>query len=240
VVIHPSLAQSIADSVRARIQSGELADGSVLPPLEELIADFDASKLSIRQGLQILESEGLLTVRRGRLGGSVVHRPVRIAPSQALEAAFRSADVAAEDMTTALTEIEPICAGLCARRPDRVESVLPHLRRVHKLGRAAVEKDPALWPHHARQFHEELVARCGNTTMQLLVGAVEAVCTTRAAEWATAAATEPDFPTNDDQYRRRGLDDHSLILTFVERGDAEAAAREARRHLQWLPVYPAT
>ena len=84
---------------------------------------------------------------------------------------------------------------------------------------------------------DEVVSGCGNATMVLLIGAVESVCSARAAEWASAGAAEPDFPVHDETFRRRGLDDHALILTFIERGDAEAAAREARRHLQWVPSY---
>ena len=73
--------------------------------------------------------------------------------------------------------------------------------------------------------------------MVLIVGAVEAVCSSRAASWAKAGASTDDFVLNDTDFLQRGLDDHSLILTFIERGDVEGAAREARRHLQWVPTY---
>jgi DNA-binding FadR family transcriptional regulator len=229
--------QLIANDLRGRIMTGDLEDGTVLPPLEELMGKLGAGKASVRQGLQILESEGLISVRRGRLGGSVVHRPRTLSAGESMAAVFQSGDVAAVDLSEALAEIEPICAGFCARRPDRAHAVLPHLRHVQELGRTALDHTPDDWPQLARMFHEELVARCGNATMVLLIGAVESVCSTRAAEWVQAGTDEPDFPTNDEEFRRRGLDDHALILTFIERGDVEAAAREARRHLHWVPAY---
>jgi DNA-binding GntR family transcriptional regulator len=74
--------------------------------------------------------------------------------------------------------------------------------------------------------------------MMMLIGAVESVCTARATAWAIDGADEPDSPIQDQAYRQRGFEDHSLILAFIERGDPEAAAREAQRHLQWVPVYP--
>jgi DNA-binding GntR family transcriptional regulator len=35
------------------------------------------------------------------------------------------------------------------------------------------------------------------------------------------------------------MDDHELMLRLIARGDAEAAAREAGRHLNWVPEYHA-
>lgn len=230
-------AQAIADKLRNQILSGELADGSTLPPLDELIKRFDVSKPTVRQGLQILETEGLLSVRRGRNGGSVVHLPRPAGPAYAMDLLFRSGNVPSEDMSEALRQIEPLCARMCALRDDRETTVLPYLRAVHAKGQAAVD-DVLGWTAAAREFHEEVVRRCGNATLMTVVGAVESVCTARAAAWASGARDWPEAPIRDDAYRRRGLDDHALIMAFIERGDPEAAAREAWRHLQWVPAYP--
>lgn len=232
----PTVAESVASRVRERILSGQLADGSELEPLDELVARFGVSKPTVRQGLQILEAEGLLRVRRGRLGGAVVHRPRPTTAGYAMDLLLRWGDVPSADMGEALRQIEPLCAGMCAARDDRAEVVLPALRAVHAAGADAVD-DEARWPGAARAFHEELVRSCGNDTMAMLIGALEAVCTARAAAWASAGAAAPDFPVHDPAFRRRGLDDHALILAFIERGDAEAAVREARRHLLWVPDY---
>ena len=67
------LAEQVADELRRRILSGELADGSVLPTEDELLVEFPISKPSLREAIRILDAEGLLSVRRGKLGGSVVH-----------------------------------------------------------------------------------------------------------------------------------------------------------------------
>ena len=66
------LAEQVADELRRRILGGELADGSVLPKEDELLLEFPVSKPSLREAMRILEAEGLLRVRRGKLGGAVV------------------------------------------------------------------------------------------------------------------------------------------------------------------------
>ena len=71
----PRLADMVASVLRERIVNGELADGDLLPKQDELLEEFRISRPSLREALRILESEGLLTVRRGNVGGSVVEAP---------------------------------------------------------------------------------------------------------------------------------------------------------------------
>ena len=67
-----SLAERLADELRERILDGRLIDGSVLPKQDEIVEQFGVSKPSAREAFCILETEGLITVRRGSIGGSVV------------------------------------------------------------------------------------------------------------------------------------------------------------------------
>lgn len=56
----------MASLLRERIRQGALKDGEKLPPLEELAANFGVSRVTARQAVQILVSEGFLTSERGR------------------------------------------------------------------------------------------------------------------------------------------------------------------------------
>jgi len=226
--------ESVAGTIRARIRAGDLAAGTALPPLDQLMAHYQVSKMSMRQALLILESEGLVSVRRGRHGGAVI-RSSPVDRFAELEPGWSG--VLSNDLATALAEIEPLCAGLCAGRADRAETVLPYLEQAHAAGRASIDTHPERWSHHARTFHEQLVAHCGNAAIVKVVGALEAECSRRAVRWAAAGLDEPNFPVDDDDFRHRGLDDHQLILTFIARGDAGSAAHQARQHLQWVPSY---
>ena len=70
-------AEIIADELRRQIIEGELADGDLLPRQEVLVEQFNVSLVSLREALRILETEGLLSVRRGNRGGAVVHAPAK-------------------------------------------------------------------------------------------------------------------------------------------------------------------
>src|SRR5580704_17074489 len=71
----PRLAEMVSGVLRQRILTGAMGGDAELPTVDRLADEFGVSPPSIREALRILENEGLVTVRRGRSGGAVVHRP---------------------------------------------------------------------------------------------------------------------------------------------------------------------
>src|SRR6201997_2381011 len=115
----PRIAEIVADELRRQIIDGELADGDLLPRQEVLVEQFNVSLVSLREALRILETEGLVSVRRGNRGGAVVHAPAKASAAYMLGLLLQSDYVPLADLGTALQELEPMCAALAARRPDR-------------------------------------------------------------------------------------------------------------------------
>ncbi len=226
----PRLAEMIADQLRRRILAGTLADGSLLPKQEELIDEFRVSKPSMREALRILETEGLITVQRGNVGGAIVHVPQAANAAYMLGLVLQSRQVTLADVGAALKHIEPVCAALCAERPDRATSVLPALRAVHEAAVACGEDEQLLFTQLARRFHEEIVARCGNETMIQLVGALETIWSTSEQEWAEQATADGQFP--GDFVRSRSLSMHEQLLGLIDAGDVDGVSRLAREHLE--------
>ena len=123
----PRIAETVADELRRQIVDGELADGDLLPPQAVLVERFNVSLVSLREALRILETEGLLSVRRGNQGGSVVHAPTKASAAYMLGLVLQSEHVLLSDLGTALRDLEPTCAALAAQRPDRVTTIVPRV-----------------------------------------------------------------------------------------------------------------
>jgi len=223
----PRLAEMVAAELRGRIVRGDLPDGSMLPKQEDLLSEFQVSKPSLREALRILESEGLITVRRGNIGGAVVHVPKAANAAQGLAVVLGSGNVTVRDLGTALALIEPVCASLCALRDDREQTVLPALREVHDQVEQVTD-DLLAGTRLARQFHELLVTQCGNDTLIVTVGALETLWAAHQQEWAERVPSSEIFPT----VHRLSQKVHSRIIKLIERGDAEGVARAVRVHLQ--------
>ncbi|MFF0081775.1 FadR/GntR family transcriptional regulator [Streptomyces canus] len=71
----PKASDVLAAEVRERILSGELPEGSALPPERQLVEQTGLSRATVREALRILEVEKLLRIRPGRGGGGVAPPP---------------------------------------------------------------------------------------------------------------------------------------------------------------------
>lgn len=230
----PRLADMVAAVLRERIVDGKLRDGDLLPKQDELLEEFRISRPSLREALRILESEGLLTVRRGNVGGSVVEAPTPESSAYMFGLVLQSRKGTVAELAQAIQHIEPITASLCASREDREDTVVPQLHTNITDCEDALSDGPA-FTALARRFHEEMVAACGNQTFILMVGALESLWSEQEAQWAERAQSAGRYP--EERYRRDVLSAHKAILTAISGGQADKAARLARRHLEESQLY---
>jgi GntR family transcriptional regulator len=56
----------LADLFRQRVDKGEWQPGRRLPSIDELMAQFDVARVTVRQAIALLADEGLLSPERGR------------------------------------------------------------------------------------------------------------------------------------------------------------------------------
>ncbi len=231
----PVVADVVAQSLRRAIVRGELADGDELPMQDDLIRRFQVSKAAVREALRVLEAEGLVTVRRGAVGGAVVHGPTPEQAAYTLAMLLESRRATLGDVGEALLAVEPACAVLAASRSDRARTVLPRLRRIHEEMGDALEDGPEAVAC-SRRWHEALVEGCGNQTLIALIGVLEVLWSQHEAHWAADAEAGGSFPPLD--VRRRAWQQHGEILEQIAAGDAEAVPTSVRRHLAEFQCYP--
>jgi DNA-binding FadR family transcriptional regulator len=217
----------VAAALRKRIVSGAIEDGGMLPKQEDLMAEFGISLPPMREALRILETEGLITVRRGNTGGAVVHQPQATKAAYMLGLVLQSRDVAINDVLSALRRLEPVCAAACAARPDRETAVLPRLRATLDAAKDAIE-DGVEYTRLARQFHADLVACCGNETMILVIGALESLWSAHVEE-SRGQLRLGSF--GDIEVRRISAKEHEVLYRQIAEGNERGAEKAVRDHL---------
>ena len=148
---------------------GELQDGDALPPEMELVERYGISRPTLREAFRVLESESLISVRRGARGGARVQAPT-------LDVAARNAGVVLQhrgttmaDIYLARTVIEVPCAGRLAQR--RTKADLDLLWTKVEEAEAAIDEPDRFIRLHT-EFHGLIVDLAGNQTLALLNGMV--------------------------------------------------------------------
>lgn len=138
-IVRQSLPDVIANDLRERILSGDLAEGETIRQ-EALAADYDVSRMPIRDALKQLESEGLVQLTNNR-GATVTQH---------------SAEEIAEifDLRT-LLEVELFRRAIPAMTPDHLSLCQDILTRMEVSYDA---NDVGHWGALNHQFHAALYA----------------------------------------------------------------------------------
>jgi GntR family transcriptional regulator, transcriptional repressor for pyruvate dehydrogenase complex len=227
--MRPRLAEMIAGELRENILSGLYADGDSLPKQEDLIERFGVSPPSIREALRVLETEGLVTVKRGNVGGAIVHSPRAGKVGYMIGLVLQNRAVPIRDVSEALSYFDPTCAARCATLPNRRKTVVPLLRANLRESKKVIE-EPLLYSPIAHSFHEIMVNNCGSETMSLVVGALESLWTGHVS-LLTGRTRNTTPRTTTLEARQASYVEHEEILELIVAGDAENVEKLARHHL---------
>lgn len=220
------VAETVASALRARILRGEFSN-RMLPKQEEIREEYGVSHPSLREALRILETEGLVTVRRGNLGGALVHRPGEGRFGYSLGIALQSAGTRIDELAASLAKLEPLCARLCAENPQRGTQVVPQLRTV--LDQTPDDDQGVSFTRSAREFHSAIVDLCGDAPIQLIVGGLVRLWTAQEEAWAETLSSEGDYPA--PEARAHSTKAHSRLIDLIEAGKADEAESYSHKHI---------
>ena len=217
----PKAAVVIAASLRRRIVRGELQPGDPLPNETELMELYDVSRPVVREALRILESETLISVKRGAGGGARVRRPDVSVAARHAALLLQLEGTTLADLFEARATLEPDAVRRLAEQ--RAPEAIAILRQRHEEELQLIEDVPA-YAVHAARFHEQLIELAGNKTLavlgRLLLEIVESH--NRATMERTKDAVE---------VARGASEFHGQLIDLIEAGETDAAVAHWRRHL---------
>lgn len=204
----------VVEHLRRAIMLGTYAPGEKLPPEREHAERLGVSRVTLREALRVLEGEGLLAVRRGSMGGTIV-RGAETPRADARRQLKRRLDsvLATQEFRLA---IEPMAAARAAQH--RTKAAVKELHRTI----AEFESADAIGPFRRADsiFHLTLAR---NSACPPLARAVEDA---RIEMFEIVDAL--DFTIVIESSLRA----HIAILECVERRDAEGARAAMRAHIE--------
>lgn len=226
----PKMAELVAAQLRRKIVRGELAEGEALPAETALMAEFAVSRPTLREAFRVLESESLISVRRGARGGARVHIPEGTVAARYAGVVLEYRGTTLKDVYDARTVIEAPCAGLLAQR--RTDHDLERLR-ASVVEAEGLMDDPSAFIRAHMEFHALVVELAGNETLTVLNGMVRHIIDQ--ANWSHVDL-DAGSPENI-RANRRGFRAHGALVELVAGRRTEAAEELWRVHLQEAEDY---
>jgi DNA-binding FadR family transcriptional regulator len=226
----PKMAELVASDLRRRILRGELVEGDALPSESALMERFGVSRPTLREAFRVLESESLISVRRGAHGGARVHVPNADVAARHAALVLEHRGVTMQDVYLARGVIEPGCVAMLAdkRTPDEVRQLREAIERSR-----AVSDNPVTQMKEQTAFHALIVDMVGNQTLSVLSGMLRHII-----DVAHLAHAESDAGTpTGQQALDKGFAAHERIVDLIEAREVEKAERLWRKHLMEADDY---
>lgn len=220
----PNAAEMIAGHIRRQVVRGELEEGQSLPPEGKLLAQFGVSGPTLRAAYRILESEGLITVRRGSRGGARVHRPQIQVASRYVGLLLQMDETTLDDLYQARVLLESPLAGVLAGK--HTKAMVAELR--NRLADEEEALDDAIkFGEASSKFHETIVRLAGNHTVATLVSLLWNLFELHTATAIAELRNEP----GERSKRKAALHAHRRLVDLIEAGDATGAEAFWRQHM---------
>ena len=123
--------QDVVEQIQEAIFDGRLVAGQTLPAERELKEMFNISRGTLREALRVLEQKGLIEIKLGMGGGSVVKSVDGSQVSESLGLLIRSQKVSLNHLAQFREDVEGIIAAQAARhrKAEDIRKLKQHLSR---------------------------------------------------------------------------------------------------------------
>lgn len=219
-VIHKErISDQIKSILKQSILDGEFKPGEKFPPEVEIAQKLKVSKVSIREALREMETEGLIKKKRGAQGGNFIAEPGSEKMVNVIINSYLFGGVTATELAEFRRILEPGLAKLAAKR--RTNEDLDAMKRcINDVDESIKNGKPD--QTKAIGFHRLIADACQNSFISSLMDALVTV-------FQKVLAKTPDLKTakKDIEYNR-------LFLKHIKERNGEKAEIVMAKHFDTL------
>ena len=220
--------QDVVDQIEEAIVDGKLQPGDTLPSERDLKELFQTSRGTLREALRVLEQKGLIEIKLGVGGGSVVKAAPLEQVCESLDLLVRFQQISLQHLAEFREGLEGLVAATAARRATRRD--IAELEKLVDKARLYVARGVSQWRRFVeidKQIHQALARVTGNP-MYIVVNQMIHDNIQRYYErflpWTEAMLQE-------------NFEDLRDIVALIKSGEGHQASTLARRHVQRFSEY---
>ena len=217
------VAEIVAQSIAEYILNEDLKPGDALPNERIMTESLAVGRATLREGLRLLETQGVLVIRPGPGGGPVLRETMPADLASSMTLMLQSMRVTFLQVVEARTAIEPEIARAAAL--SRTGDQLDRLRMASDVLLASPSQ-PGEFRNAYHLFHELLGEMTGNVVLQVLASTLRKVSEPLHEQVAWGPRSE-----------KAAVQSHLRLVAAVEQRDGDAAHREIADHMRWYRSY---
>jgi GntR family transcriptional repressor for pyruvate dehydrogenase complex len=147
----------------------KLKPGDKIPTEEKMAKQFKVSKVTVREALRDLESEGLIEKKRGLYGGSFISHPGSEKIGEWVINSFRTGAITPEELVDFRQILEPALVTLAVERRTEED-----LRVIHFIIKEIEEGILRGKPNRSKaiEFHRLIAEACHNRLISMVMEAL--------------------------------------------------------------------
>jgi DNA-binding FadR family transcriptional regulator len=220
--------QDVVAQIEEAILTGRIKTGQTLPSERDLKETFRISRGTLREALRVLEQKGLIEIRLGVGGGSVVRDVDAGRVTESLGLLIRSQKVSLHHLAEFREAVEGSIAAQAAER--RSASDIRKLKELLGVARACVEAGGRRRNEFLevdKQIHMTIAATTQNPIYQSVLTSIH----------DNIHRYYDRFLSMDDQELQENCRDLCDLVDAIGKGAADDARRLAREHVRRFNGY---
>lgn len=220
----PRTTELLVDELRRTVIAGEA--GEYLPPERVLAEQYEVSRPILREAIRVLESEGLVEVRRGIKGGARILEPSMTELARGFAVHLQRRRVTVGDLLVARETLEIAAVRLAAARGADCRPSL-QARLDDEAATIAGATDTHDIANTLAAFHDLLFTLSGSESLGALGAMLQSV-----AHRYTESGIDHIPPDALPAFSAGFHTAHQAIADAIADGDADRGAEACRDHLR--------
>ena len=220
--------QDVVEQIQEAILDGRLKAGDTLPAERELKQMFNISRGTLREALRVLEQKGLIQIKLGVGGGSVVKTVDTDQISESLGLLIRSQKVSLNHLAEFREDVEGIVAANAARTDSKDH--IQDLKNLLDDAQNCVEQGSSRRNEFIeidKQIHMNLAQIAGNPIYTTILHSIH----------ENIHRYYDRFLSMEERELEENYRDLCNIVRTVEAGNADDARKFAQEHVQRFNRY---
>ena len=220
--------QDVVEQIQEAILDGRLTAGQTLPAERELKETFNISRGTLREALRVLEQKGLIEIKLGVGGGSVVKAVDTDQISESLGLLIRSQKVSLNHLAQFREDVEGIVAARAAKNhvAKDIQTLKDLLVNAHScVKKGSSQRDAFI--DIDKQIHMTMARITGNPVYITVLHSIH----------DNIHRYYDRFLSMEKPELEENYNDLCDLVGAIETADAELARRLAKRHVQRFNLY---